>query len=469
MGLSHTGRSVSVARSSLTALLRIVGLTPDLARRTTITGKDPVFASRFALAEATTAVLAACAGGAAACWELRTGRPQNVHVAVQHAAATLQSVIIQRVNGNPVPLASDALNDFFQTRDGRWIHLLGEFPHLIDGTLQVLGCALEASQIANAVAKWDAFGLEDALAAAGMCGVVTRTAAEWAEHPQARALETAGPVEIVRFGHCDPKPFKQGEQPLSGVRVLDLTRVLAGPSNGKILAQYGADVMLVSSPSLPNIEACVIDTGAGKRSAFLDLNDETGVRTLWSLIEETDVFVQSYRPGALESRGFSHERLATVRPGIIYVSISSYGDVGPWRSRRGWEPLAEAATGLAIADGTPSRPRHLAAAACDYATGYLAALGTISALWRRAREGGSYLVRASLAQTAMWLEKTGAVCNPAAATGFGEPSRWMFEAESPFGRLRQVRPVAEMSETPSRWTRPPVPLGTHPPTWTESP
>jgi crotonobetainyl-CoA:carnitine CoA-transferase CaiB-like acyl-CoA transferase len=249
------------------------------------------------------------------------------------------------------------------------------------------------------------------------------------------------------------------------VRVLDLTRILAGPTHARTLAQYGADVLHITSPNLPTSQVWVMDTNQGKLSAYLDLDTPAELDRLRQLATEADVFAQGFRAGALERRGLGPQQLAALRPGIIYVSINCYGHVGPWVERPGWEQLAQTVTGLAAAQGTPDRPQRMPAAACDYTTGYLAALGTLVALRRRAREGGSYHIRASLCQTGMWFQRLGATCDPAQASGPGDPNEITIEADTAWGRLRYMAPCVELSETSVAWTRQPVPLGTHPAAW----
>jgi crotonobetainyl-CoA:carnitine CoA-transferase CaiB-like acyl-CoA transferase len=253
--------------------------------------------------------------------------------------------------------------------------------------------------------------------------------------------------------------------PLSGLRVLDLTRILAGPTHARTLASYGADVLYITSPRLPNAQVWTMDTNQGKLSAFLDLDQSKNVERLRELVKEADVFAQGFRAGSLERRGFGPEELAAQRPGLIYVSINCYGHVGPWRERPGWEQLAQTASGLAAAQGTPERPERMPAAACDYTTGYLAALGTLAALWRRSREGGSYLVRASLAQSAMWFARLGPTCDPAQASGPGDLAELVVDTPTAWGTLRHLKPAVHLSETEPHWSRPPVPLGTHAPVW----
>jgi hypothetical protein len=177
------------------------------------------------------------------------------------------------------------------------------------------------------------------------------------------------------------------------------------------------------------------------------------------------VFSQGFRAGALERRGLGPQQLAAIRPGIIYVSINCYGHVGPWLERPGWEQLAQTVTGLAVAQGTPDRPERMPVAACDYTTGYLAALGTLVALGRRAREGGSYHVRASLVQSGMWFQRLGPTCDPTQASGPGDTSALTVDADTAWGRLTYLTPCVDLSETPPVWARQPVPLGTHPAAW----
>jgi hypothetical protein len=315
------------------------------------------------------------------------------------------------------------------------------------------------------VARWDGQALEDRLAEAGQCGAMARTADEWARHPQGRALAHQPRVEIIKLGESDPEPLPTGERPLSGVRVLDLTRILAGPTHARTLAEHGADVLYIASPWLPNLDAFVMDTNHGKLSAYLDLDEPDDAARLRELVRQSDVFAQGYRAGALARRGFGPDELAKLRPGLIYVSINCYGHSGPWEARPGWEQLAQTVTGIVAAQGTPDRPQRMPVAACDFTTGYLAALGTLVALGRRAREGGSYHVRASLCRSGMWFVRLGATCDPAQATGTGDTAELCVETDTPFGRLRHLKPALELSETPPFWARPAVPLGSHQPVW----
>lgn len=454
------------------ALLAEVGLPPTAADRTRIEGHDPVLPTAFPIGEAAAVALAACGAAVASLWEDRTGEDQAVAVEVRRAAASLIGFAFQRLDGGSTgrPAEGHPLVALYEGGDGRWIHLHGAFPTLAERTRAVLGSGLDdAASVAAAVRAWDAGALEDALAEAGTCGAMVRTVDEWRSHPQAEAIAPLGRVDVVKVGDSEPLPVGDvdGRRPLGGVRVLDLTRVLAGPTHGRVLAEHGADVLLVNSPSLPNVEPFVLDTSHGKRSAYLDLDRPEDAARLRALAGEADVFCQGYRGGALERRGFGAEQLAAARPGLVHVTINCYGDVGPWRERPGWEQLAQSVTGIAAAHGSgPSSPALLPAAACDYTTGYLAALGTLAALRRRAQEGGSYQVRVSLAGTGRWLTELDAVAGAGAATGPGDVEPWMVESRRPDGTtLRHLAPVVQLSATPARWDRPSPPLGADPAEW----
>ncbi len=456
-----------VVGDRLADLLELGGLDRN-AVDVRIAGEDPYLPSPFDIGAAAAAALAAVGAAAADFYVLRGGVRQSVRVGVPAAAASLLGFAFQTLDGAPTPRPATgyATVGLYPTRDGRWIHLHGGFPNLRDGTLKVLGCEDSAESIGRAVAGRDAQALEDALAEARLCGAMARSAEEWAAHPQGRWLATQPLVEITRIGDAPAEELARRERPLSGVRVLDLTRVLAGPTCARTLASHGADVLKISGPNLPFIAPFVVDTGHGKRAAHLDLDEAHGREQLAGLVANADVFSQGFRAGALERRGFGEADLARLRPGIVAVSINCYGNGGPWQQRPGWEQLAQTASGIALEQGSPEQPALLPAAATDYTTGYLAAFGTLVALARRAREGGSWAVRASLCQTGLWLQR-GRRVDPAMSKGIAPESlaAETVERDTPHGRLRHLGPIVRMSKTPARWEQPSVPLGSHPPTW----
>ena len=442
--------------------------------RVTIDGSDPVLATRFRAGEASAMALAGCGALSGECWRERTGRRQDVNVDVAAAAVSLLSFAFQRVEGRDGSELGDRelITDFYRTRDDRWVLLHGGFPHLQQGILDLLGIATEERApkdlVARAVAEWDARELEDAVAEKRLCGAMVRDERAWADHPQGRSLAGVPVVEVVRVADSPPEPFdREGARPLSGVRVLDLTRVLAGPTCARTLAEHGAEVLKITSPDLPCIPLFVMDTGHGKRSARLRLREPAEADRLRELVRDADVFSQGYRGGALDRLGFDEESLFALRPGLVHVSINCYGHEGPWRARGGWEQLAQTVSGVAHENGGDA-PALLPAAVTDYTTGTLAALGTLVALLRRAREGGSYRVRVSLTRTAMWLQSLGRTEERGAGIDGDLVRSRLTSSDSPYGKLWHLAPVVQMSETAPHWSQPTVPLGTDPAEWTRA-
>jgi len=434
------------------------------------TGSDPALRTNFLVGTAGAAAIAAAGLAAADLWELRTGRRQNVAMSVRTAAIVMRGSIYTRLVDKPQPPAWDPISGLYATADGRWVQLHCNYPHHRAGALKVLGCNEDRDEVTRAIARWDGLQLENAMTDAGMVAALSRTGAEWDAHPHSSHVERLPIMSITRIGDSAPEPFRRGVRPLSGIRALDLTRVLAGPTCGRTLAEHGADVMRISAPHLPFIEHVVMDTGHGKLAAHIDLRSETGRATLKRLVQEADIFSQGYRPGTLAQRGFSAEALAQLHPGIICVSLSAYGEDGPWGGKRGFDTLVQGVTGITVEHGGADKPAHLPVSVLDYASGYLMAFGAMAALGRRARDGGSYHVRVSLVQTAHWLKRLGRVSGAAIKADALAPddpvvAPHLMESDTPFGRLRHLAPAIELSETPPFWARPVVPLGTHVPIW----
>jgi crotonobetainyl-CoA:carnitine CoA-transferase CaiB-like acyl-CoA transferase len=243
----------------------------------------------------------------------------------------------------------DPLSGFYPVRDG-WISIHCNFPNHRAAAMGVLGTGEDRTRAEEASRGWEGEALEDAIHAAGGCAGLARSEEHWSRHAQAKAVAAQPLLEIRRIGDAPPES-RQGDRPLAGVRVLDLTRVLAGPTCAKSLAEHGAEVMKISAEHLPDSGMTDLDTGIGKLSARLDLRDEEEKDVLKNLVRGADVFVQSYRPGALGARGFSPEALAAWRPGIVCASLSAWGASGPWRARRGFDSIVQAVSGIAQAHG----------------------------------------------------------------------------------------------------------------------
>ena len=451
----------------LEALWRVAGCDAESLEQIHIEGVDPVLPSRFRIGEAAAITIGAAALAAADLWRLRTGRRQRVDVNLRAAAMAFRSERHLRIDGHPPPPLWDAIAGFHATGDGRWVQLHTNFPHHRQRTLEVLGCRGERDAVGEAVSRWQGEALEEALVAAGACAALVRTPEEWLAHPQQQAVAGLPLLEIIPLGESAAEPLPVAPRPLSGIRVLDLARILAGPVATRCLAAHGAEVLQVSAAHLPNIDQLVIDTGFGKRAARLDLRAAEDRGTLERLVRDADVFLQAYRPGALDALGLSPEALAALRPGLVYVTLSAWGHQGPWRGRRGYDSLVQSASGIAWECGRDGVPGTLPAQAQDHATGYLAAFGTLVALARRAQQGGSYLVRVSLAQTGHWFKALGRV----EATVDAEPDNadiadLLESTATAFGRVEHLGAnTVRMSETPCRWALPPAPLGAHDARW----
>ena len=435
-----------------------------------LTGDEPQLPSSFRVAAAAQASIAATGLAAAQIWQLRSGEPQTVAVDMRHAVVECRSERYLRVDGNGPPPAWDVIAGVYKTRDARFVRLHTNFRHHRDAVCKILSCAPERDQVQAALMQWDAEAFEtDAYAAGGVVAMM-RSRDEWSALPHAKALAELPLVSIEKIGEAAPKPLSKGERPLTGLRVLDLSRVIAGPVAGRTLAAHGADVLLISGQDLPAIPWLTIDTGRGKLTAFADLKHEQGREVLRGLLADADIFSQGYRPSALAALGFSPQDAAKLNPGIVYVSLSAYGHAGPWAERRGFDSLVQTSTGFNHAEGNAAGvdgPKELPAQMLDHATGYLMAFGAMMAKARQAREGGSWLVRVSLARTGHWLWNLGRVADGLKTGDLKGEAVKPFTEEFPsgFGALRSVTHAAILSKTPAFWARPAMPLGSHPPQW----
>ena len=450
------------------SILRQLGREKRGDDRLSITGSgDPIFVTPWRIGEAGSAALGAVGLAVSDLWRLRTGAPQSVSIDTHAAVASLRSNTYVLRNGEK-PVSWDALSGHYPTRDGRHMFIHTNHPHHRAGALRIAGAKGETREaLAKAVATWDGLAIEEAIAAGGCVGGLTRSREEWNAHPHGVAISKLPLIDIVKIGEAPARPLPKGDRPLSGVRAFDLTRVLAGPTSGRVLAENGADVLHVAAPHLPYQSELLMDTGHGKRCAWIDLLTPAGVETMKALLAEADIFTQGYRPGTLAGRGFSPEQVAALKPGIVCVSLCAYGHEGPWASRRGFDSIVQNVTGLAATQGSLDKPRNMPVQALDYIAGYLGALGAMVALGRRVEQGGSWLVRVSLVQVAHWLANLGTVdpTKGIAELPEGELTPLLTESVGPLGRLRHLKPVVQLGTTPAYFARPAEALGTSPAQW----
>src|SRR5438128_1074281 len=362
---------------ALRTILPVAGWSEDRARTVEISrDTDPILPTPFRIGETSAAALGAVGLAASDLWELRTGRRQEIAVDTRQVTASLRSTHYMKIDGAPVSTERNAVMGTYPAKDGRWSYLHCNFPNHRAAALSVLGVPEDREAVRQAVAQWDALALEEAIIAAKGAGGMVRSMAEWAQHPQAAAIAALPLLEIVKIGEAPPEGLPEGDRPLSGIRVLDLTRVLAGPTCARTLAEHGADVLKITAPHIAARDDQEYDTGHGKLSARLDLRQPQDLETLKGLVREGDVFSQGYRPGTLAGRGLAPEQLAALRPGIVYVSLCAFSHVGPWASRRGFDTVVQNVSGITTRQGQvfpgaePGAPQFYPVSAIDYLTGY---------------------------------------------------------------------------------------------------
>ncbi|MEV7095573.1 CoA transferase [Amycolatopsis sp. NPDC051045] len=424
-----------------------------------LTGAEDVLPGPYRVAAAATASIAAATLAAGELLKLREIEPGVVTADTRHAAAAFRSEQLLRVDGAEAGSVWAPLSGDYRAADG-WVRLHANYPRHESAVCWGLGVPGSRGAVAKAVAGRTAREIEHAVVSAGGAAAELRTPEDWAAHPQGAAVASLPLVDLAPLGDAPKRTLFYSDRPLGGVRVLELTHVLAGPVAGRVLAAHGADVLHVGAAHLPRVEALVRDTGQGKRSAFVALDTEGGRARLKKLISRADVLVQSFRPGALARIGFGPDELAELRPGLVIADLSAYGWEGPWARRRGFDSLVQMSSGLAWG---PEEPSPLPVQALDHATGWLAAAAVMTAVRRQVTDGGTWRARLSLAGTGRWLDSLGRKDPSAAEVGYRD---LLEEADSGYGRLTRVRMAGGLPGAEPHWdfgTRVP---GVDKPTWT---
>ncbi|MFI5608214.1 CoA transferase [Amycolatopsis sp. NPDC051903] len=431
-------------------------LTGDALPPVSLTGDESVLPGTFRVAAAASAGVGAATLAAAELLRLRGIEPGAVGVDARHAAASILSEAFLRVNGEPPPSPWGPIAGDYRAAD-RWVKLHANYPRHEAAICWALGVPAQREAVAKAVAGRPAAEVESAVVTAGGAAALMRSREEWLEHPQGRAVADLPLVEIRRLGEAPNRVLFDSDRPLGGVRVLELTHVLAGPVAGRVLAAHGANVLHVGAAHLPRIPALTMDTGHGKRSAFVALDTEGGRAKLKKLVARADVVLQSFRPGALARIGFGPDELAELRPGIVTADLSAYGWTGPWARRRGFDSLVQMSSGIADegarAEGA-DRPVPLPAQALDHTTGWLAAAAIMTAVRRTVEVGGSQHVRLSLAGTGRWLDSLGRKDSGPSGVdyaAFADRADLVEDVDSDFGRLTRVRMAGELPGAPPHW------------------
>lgn len=414
MGITQVQRLSAGALKPLAALVDDLGLAAHFQGDAMLNGIDPVIRSPHRLGEAsgTAQLLIGIAG--AAVWHARTGKKTDIAIDIIDALHYLHPTHFVQQQGQPILVDAEhvEVNDIFLCRDNRHVMLEAGPPYmkLLKGYLNFFDCGNSKKSFAREVAKWDSEKLETAMATAGLPACRAFSREEWLAHPQGAALGQVPVIEIEKIADGKPVPFQTPAlSPLQGVRVLDFTHVLAGPRSTRTLAEYGADVLHISSPAYPDTFAQHIGVDVGKRCAYLDLRNADDLVTMKRLAARADVFTNTYRPGVNARFGLLPAQLAAASErGIVCMTANAYGHSGPWAERPGFDQNGQVASGFAWKEGEPHKPRFSPVFYLgDLMTGYFAAAGMMAALLRRSTEGGSYHVTLSLTRSAMWVQELG--------------------------------------------------------------
>lgn len=474
--------------TSFAGFMKDIGGTPaDAGGKVVFTGQDPIIRSHFRVGSAMAIPAMGAGVGAAAIWRERTGQTQDLTVDLRESVFNVNPLVaglklMMQARGI-IPAADDIPRDFvkptvnglmpqaplglgnpvsfvpFETKDGRYFNLTGIYPHLMDRALNVLKCPPGGDNIKAAFKKVNAFEFEEELNANGGVGVVHRTRAEWLAHPEGKVLAATPLIEIIKIADGPPVPWTpNATQPLSGLKVMSNTHVIAGTCSSRTLAEYGAEVLHIARDQSFEHEALVIDVNVGMRSTFVDLRNPEQNKRLKTLVPQADVYVENYRLGTLDRLGFGPEELAAGHKGMVYLSCNANSMTGPWAKRGGFDMEGLSTSGFTIEEGGNGPPRFPPTLVMnDYIAGYLGAAGVIAALRRRAKEGGSYHVRVSLTRAAMWYASLGSF--PSVDFDLSGPENRMIPpsilvAPTPYGEVRRLGPQVKLSKTPGGWRTP---------------
>nr|WP_314564077.1 CoA transferase [uncultured Pseudomonas sp.] len=421
--------------------------------------------STFAVTELASASIGAAGQAVAQLIQQQTGRLPGISVDRRLASFWCSSSI--RPVGWQVPPLWDPVAGDYASADG-WIRLHTNAPHHRDAAERVLGKVTDRAEMAARVAAWSAAELEQAIVDEGGCAAQMRTWHAWQAHPQGLAVNAEDLVQRQTFETGADKPWLGSvTRPLAGIKVLDLTRVLAGPVASRFLAGLGADVLRIDSPTW-NEPGVVPEMTLGKRCARLDLKTLEGRRIFESLLKEADILFHGYRADALEQLGYTANELHTLTPGLIDVSLNAYGWSGPWRNRRGFDSLVQMSSGIAdagMARKQSDKPVPLPLQALDHATGYLMAASAIRALSERLKTGRGGSARLSLARTAKLLVEAGQAPEQPALRAEELSDQGVVVEQTAWGQAHRLLAPLTISGTPLQWDLPAGELGSHRPQW----
>ena len=447
-------------------------------------GQDPILPSRLRFGTMAAIGLAAKSVAVAALWRQATGEGQDISVDVRKALRRFAGFFEgkwETINGRPPSPGGYAVSPFLkmgdaffrETRDGRQVVALDIYPKLLVRTLDFLRCSPSTESINNAILKWDAVKLEDAAAEEGLVLSMVRTNEEFRREPHYTEVLAKMPlITVEKIGESEPVPLKaSGNLPLAGVRALGMGHVIAGAGMGRDMALYGADVLNIWRPHDSEIEAFAWDVQVGMRSTILDDSKEDRAQ-FNRLLQDADVFFANKRPGFLRKHGLDAESLCEQKPGLIHATVVLHGEKGPWSNRPGFDENGAAVSGVFTIEGSPTRPKQPPIVPiADNVVGWLGTVGILTALRRRAIEGGSYRVVVSLTRTVLWLLSLGTFDKAYAKAIAGSTDEHtyiapdLFTAETPLGTYQGMTDQIVMSRTPGAFRTVLVPRGSNKPEW----
>ena len=442
------------------------GAAPAAPAVVELTGDPGGLPSQLAAGETAVACVATALLAAAGFHAQRGADRVRIGLDRGHVAAAFRSERYFRKGGRPAPAGFAPLSRFWKTADG-WVRTHANYPWHRDALLRTLSTTDEPAAVAAAISKLPSEEIERRVDAAGGVAAAVRRLDAWRAHPQCRALAAEPLIHHAVFGDAAPRKRSPSTLPAAGIRVLDLTRVIAGPACTRFLAALGADVLRVDPPTHPDMNhGLVADSLLGKRSSLVDLTSSDGASVLHKLLEQADVVVSGYRPGALDRFGLGADALAELHPGVVVAYIDAWGYSGPWADRRGFDSIVQAATGIAtLESGGGAEPGALPCQLLDHGTGYLAAAAVLDGLRRQSRQGGTHVRRLSLARTAWWLTSiTHRPAMPAEAAD-ADPATWLVDLDSAEGTVAAVGPPGTIQQQPLRWNSPVTGYGNDLPGW----
>lgn len=420
---------------------------------------EAVLPGPFPVAEVAARCIAASHHQAALFARQRGLAAGQVRITRRAAAVAFRSERYLTVNDAPPAELWSPLSGYYETNDG-WVQLHTNYEHHRDAVLRVTGATNDRASVAAALKLRSRFWVEQAVLAEGGCAFAYRSRQEWEATPHAAAIRHLPLLTMSNMGAAAPRPTSPiaADRPLAGVRVLDLTHIIAGPVCARTLAAYGANVTRVLATHLPTLVSADIDTGFGKMWQMLNLAQTDDRAAFLALVRQADIVVQGFRPGAFDKLGVGPAHLCAERPGLVLLTLSAWSHVGSWAGYRGFDSLVQTATGIAH-EGARVRgqaaPCPLPAQAIDHATGYLMAAAAIHALARQWREGGSWHVRASLAQTGHWLWQQSRIPVAGGELGLTDIADLRMQTVTPYGLVHHIAPVGEIAGMRLGWDLPP--------------